>query len=118
MAALLWVGLVAGDVLVLAFVPPLGLGLALVLLLALLVLLTLSAAGWIALAFGLGDFLLRRLFRQAQPMLLAALFGSLLLFVVWHILLVLPMGGVLLTLALVGLSLLGLGAALVTGRNR
>ncbi len=118
MTMLLWIGLAAGAVLLLGFFPPIGLVLIPVLLVAMLTLVVLMAAGWMALAAGLGDSLLRRMFRQAQPPLLAALFGSLLLFALWHVLLILPFGGPVLLLVLAVLSLIGLGAALLAWRGR
>ncbi|MCB9453966.1 MAG: hypothetical protein H6672_21240 [Anaerolineaceae bacterium] len=114
MAALLWIGIAAGGLLLLAFIPVVGAFLLLLLVLSLLVVVILSAAGWVALAFGLGDAVLRRVFRQAQPPLLATFAGTVLLFALWHVLLLVPSGGVWLGLVLLVFSLLGLGAALVT----
>jgi len=86
---------------------PLGLMLTLALLLV-------SVVGWIALALILGNLLVSRFARAPQPPMMTVIVGSLVLFAVWHVLALLPLGWVvgLLSMALLGTA--GLGGALAT----
>jgi hypothetical protein len=114
MALLLTIGLCTGAVVLVKAVPmsavitvPLGLllGLAVV---------AMSIVGWITLALLIGDFALRHITRTILPPVIAAAFGSILLFTLWHVLAIIPFGGLfgLLVMGLLGAA--GFGAALAT----
>ena len=114
MALLLTVGLVTGAVVLVTGVPVMGFVLVPLGLLLGLVVLGMSIVGWITLALLLGDFALRHLTRSILPPVIAAAFGSVLLFTLWHVLAIIPFGGLfgLLLMGLLGAA--GFGAALAT----
>ena len=79
-----------------------------------LVVLGICITGWITLALLVGDFALRHLTRTILPPVIAAAFGSILLFTLWHVLAIIPFGGLfgLLLMGLMGAA--GFGGALAT----
>jgi hypothetical protein len=114
MTLLLAAGISALLVFIIAALPPVGLILALPASLAALAIIGMAAAGWIALALLLGDWLLRRYLKLTLPPLVAAVLGSAVLFLIYHLLAFIPFGGVI---GLIGWGVLvsvGLGSALVT----
>lgn len=107
----LGVGLTAVVLLLIGFVPVVGVALLPVNLLILLLLGVLVMVGWIALAAGVGEWLFGRL-QQPQPPFLAVMFGSLLLAGVWHGLALVT--GLIALAAVILISVVGSGAALLT----
>lgn len=114
MTLLLGVGVTAGLVMALAAVPPVGLALLPVYGLAGLALLGMTVTGWITIALIVGNWLLRRVSRALPPPLIAAVIGSITLFILWHLLVMIPFGVIVVLLAMVGLGCVGLGAVVVT----
>jgi hypothetical protein len=113
MSALLAIGVTIGVVLLLGVVPPLGLIALPVYGLAALAFLGLTVSGWITVALIVGDWLLRRVSRGLPPLITVAI-GSIVLFVVWHLLALLPFGLLLVLLAMAVLGSVGLGAVVAT----
>lgn len=114
LAFLLAIGITAAVVIVLAAVPPLGLVLLPLFLIVALVFLGMTVMGWVTVALIVGNWLLRRRSRAIAPPLIAAVAGSVLLFVMWHALALLPFGVLVVLLAMAVLGSVGLGAALLT----
>jgi hypothetical protein len=114
MALLLTLGLGTGAVGLMTVARPLGLVLVPLGLLLSLGLAILLVMGWITLALLLGDVALRHMTRTAQPPVIDAAFGSLLLFALWHVLAIVPFGGVVGLLLMGVLGAAGLGGALAT----
>ncbi|MBZ0287722.1 MAG: polymer-forming cytoskeletal protein [Anaerolineae bacterium] len=114
MALLLVVGLSTGVIVIVSALPPVGLILVPLSLLMGLVMTALCIVGWITLALLVGDFTLRHLTRTILPPVIDAAFGSVLLFTLWHVLAIIPFGGLfgLLLMGLLGVT--GFGAALAT----
>jgi hypothetical protein len=114
MALLLTVGLFTGIVVVVSAFPPAGLVLVPLGLLLGLGVVSMSIIGWITLGLLVGDFALRHLTRSVLPPVITVIFGSILLFTLWHILAIIPFGGLfgLLLMGLLGAA--GFGAALTT----
>jgi hypothetical protein len=114
LAFLLAIGVTAAVVIVLAAAPPLGLVLLPVFVIAAIVFLGMTVTGWVSVALIAGNWLLRRSSRNIAPPMIAAAVGSVLLFVLWHVLTLLPFGVLVVLLAMVVLGSVGLGAALTT----
>ena len=100
--------------LVLAKLPVLGLLLLPVGLIAGVVVFGMVLTGWIALALLLGDWLVRRLVRHTLPPLITVVLGSAALFVLWHILALVPFGSLAGLAVMLLLGAVGLGATLST----
>ncbi len=113
-ALLLAAGLTAGVLVATAALPPLGLALLPALLLLGLALLVLLVAGWLTLALVIGDWLLRRVGRGAQPPLLAATLGMAALTAAGYVLAFIPFGAAALLAGLALLGAMGMGALLAT----
>ncbi len=114
LAFLLAIGVTAAVVIVLAAFPPLGLVLLPVFVIAAIVFLGMTVSGWVTVALIAGNWLLRRSSRNIVPPLIAAAVGSVLLFLLWHVLTLLPFGVLIVLLAMAVLGSVGLGAALTT----
>jgi len=114
MALLLLVGLAGGMTALWTWLPVTGVILFPIGLLVLLALLVLVVCGWITLALLLGDFTLRHVAHSTLPPAIAVTLGSLLLFGLWHILALIPFGGVVSLLMMAALGSAGLGGALAT----
>jgi Polymer-forming cytoskeletal len=99
---------------ILADVPVLGLLLLPVGALLGLLLLGMVITGWIALALVIGTWLAKRVSSRGIPPLIAVAFGSVLLFLLWHMLALLPFGGLVSFVLMVVFGSVGLGAALTT----
>lgn len=114
MALLLTIGLFTGIIVVVSAFPPAGLLLLPLGLLLGLGVVGMSIIGWITLGLLVGDFALRHLTRSILPPVITVVFGSILLFALWHILAIIPFGGLfgLLLMGLLGAA--GFGAALST----
>ena len=114
MALLLTIGLGTGAAMLVKAVPVTGVVLVPLALLLGLTVLGMCIVGWITLALLLGDVALRHLTRSILPPVIAAAFGSVLLFTLWHVLAIIPFGGLfgLLVMGLLGAA--GFGAALAT----
>jgi cytoskeletal protein CcmA (bactofilin family) len=114
LAFLLAIGITVGVLVVLAAVPPLGMVLLPVFLIAAIVFLGMTMTGWVTVALIIGNWLLRRSTRAIVPPLIAAVVGSVLLFLLWHVVSLAPFGIVAVLLAMAVLGSIGLGAALRT----
>ncbi len=79
-----------------------------------IVLLGMVIVGWIALALVIGSWIVNRLGSRRTPPIIAVALGSIALFLLWHILALLPLGGVLTFLLMTLLGTAGLGAAFTT----
>ncbi len=113
LASLLAVGVTVGVIVLLAVVPPLGLVALPMFGLAALMFLGMTVSGWITVALIVGTWLLRRVSRGLPPLITVAV-GSLALFIVWHVVGLLPFGILLVLLAMAALGMLGLGAVVST----
>jgi hypothetical protein len=111
---LLAIGVTAAVVIVLAAAPPLGLVLLPVFVIAAIVFLGMTVTGWVSVALIAGNWLLRRSSGNLVPPLIATAVGSVLLFLLWHVLTLLPFGVLVVLLAMAVLGSVGLGAALTT----
>ncbi|MEO8610390.1 MAG: polymer-forming cytoskeletal protein [Chloroflexota bacterium] len=114
MALLLTVGVGTGFLVLFSAAPVIGVILVPLGLILGLVVLSANVIGWITLALLLGDFALRHLTRTILPPVIAAAFGSIILFTLWHVLAIIPFGGLfgLLLMGLLGAA--GFGGALAT----
>jgi hypothetical protein len=113
MTALLAVGLTVGVVLLVGVIPPLGLIALPVFGLATIVFVGMTVSGWITVALIIGNWLLRRVTRGVPPLITVAV-GSLVLFVVWHVVGLLPFGVLLVLVAMAVLGSVGLGGVVAT----
>ncbi|RMF76856.1 MAG: polymer-forming cytoskeletal protein [Chloroflexi bacterium] len=111
--ALAW-GIVIAYIILLAAVPTIGLILLPVILLAALIFFGMIVAGWITIMLYIGDWLLQRLTGTILPPLVATAVGSIGLFVLWHIILLVPLGFLVNLAALVIIGSIGLGATVLT----
>jgi hypothetical protein len=111
---LLAVGIGVAVTAVVAVVPPVGLVVLPVALVAGLAFLAMTVAGWITVAMVVGNWLLRRSSRAVLPPLVVASVGSVLLFIVWHMLALIPFGLPVALLLMVVLGSIGLGAVVKT----
>jgi hypothetical protein len=118
MALLLAVGISAGLVTLSASLPALRVVVIVIGLVLGLALVVLMMIGWITLALILGDILLRRVTRSAQPPVIDVIVGSLLLFALLHLLALVPFGGVIGLLIIAVLGCAGLGGTLSTRIGR
>lgn len=107
-------GIGVALIVVLASVPVVGLLLLPFGLLAGLLLFGMTLTGWIALALLLGSGIARRAGGKNLPPLVTVAFGSLLLFVFWHILAFLPFGALIEFVLMAAFGCVGLGAAFAT----
>jgi hypothetical protein len=114
LAFLLAIGITIAVVLLVAIFPPLGLVLLPVFVITAIVFLGVTVTGWVTVALIIGNWLFRRSTRSIVPPLIAAALGSVLLFLLWHILSAVPFGIVAVLLAMAVLGSIGLGAALRT----
>jgi hypothetical protein len=114
LTALLAVGSSMVLVVILANVPVLGLLLLPIGALLGLLLLGMVIAGWIALALVIGGWLAKRAGSHLTPPLVAVAVGSAALFLLWHVLALLPLGGLVSFVLMVALGSAGLGAAFTT----
>jgi hypothetical protein len=109
------IGLWGVALVVLAWVPLVGLIGLLLLALISISLGVLIVLGWVAVALLIGNALLSRWrSRRVQPPLFVVVVGSLVLFLVWHGLALLPYGWMLALLGMAVLGCAGLGAVLAT----
>lgn len=111
---LLIIGLCAALVMLLAFLPPLGLLLLPVYFVFGLLLLALVVAGLVTLSMVLGDWLMARFGRVSAPPLITVVVGSLVLSSALTLIVLLPFGFLIGAAALALVSSVGVGAALFT----
>lgn len=114
MTLLLAMGVTVALVVALAVIPPVGLVLLPVYALAGLAFLGMTVTGWITIALIVGNWLLRRVSRALLPPLITVVIGSIALFVLWHVLAVIPFGALAALLAMTVLGCVGLGAVVGT----
>jgi hypothetical protein len=115
LASVALVGVLGMVLVVLALVPPVGLILLLILSLLFMAVGVVIFLGWVALALLIGNALFARWRPQrVQPPLIVVVVGSLVLFVVWHVLLLLPYGWMLALLGMALFGCAGFGAVLAT----
>jgi cytoskeletal protein CcmA (bactofilin family) len=118
---LLSLGITIAQIIALAILPPVGILLIPIYLFALLLLLALMTIGWVTLSLVLGVWVTRRLSgtpryatRRPVPPLVAVIVGSLIVSLSLTLIALLPFGGVIVALLLIGLMSIGVGAALLT----
>jgi cytoskeletal protein CcmA (bactofilin family) len=111
---LLAVGIGVAVIAMVAVLPPVGLVVLPVALIAGLAFLAMTVAGWITVALVVGNWLLRRSSRSVLPPLVVASAGSVLLFMVWHILALIPLGLPVALVLMAVLGSVGLGAVVKT----
>ena len=114
LSLVLGAGVLFAGLMLITLLPPLGLVLVPLALIAGLALVGMALAGWVTMALLVGDFLLRGVARIALPPLVAAVAGNLALIGAWHLLALIPYGGMVGLAALSLLGMVGLGAALYT----
>lgn len=114
MTVLLGIGLCAATAFLLSLLPVSGVILVPLALLLGLGLLVTVISGWITIALLLGDFVVRQVARNILPPTIMVTVGSLLLFALWHLLALLPFGGIVSLVLMAVLGSTGLGAGLAT----